>query len=429
MLAAVVVSVWLLWPGAVQPRYQTSALARGDIEAAIAATGNCNAVVTVQVGSQVSGNVKALFADFNTQVKKGQIVALIDPEIFQARVAQARASLAIAQAAQRNSEANRRKNVADLAGAKANSLNQRANVARAKVTALDARAKLARRLQLFEAGVLSIEERDSAQATYDAAVAAQNAAEAQLEASVESFRAAEAQIDVAEAQQQTARAQLLQSEALLAQAETDLRHTEIRSPVDGIVIARRVDVGQTVAASFQAPTIFEIAQDLTKMQVDTNVDESDIGYVRLGQRATFTVDAYPGISFSGDVVQIRQAAINVQNVISYNVVIAVSNAGQKLFPGMTANVRILTETKRNVLKVPNAALRVRLGIGRQAGGTIWMLDGEGKPQSVNVRLGISDGLFSALEEGELSEGARVIVGTSSVGIAAPTRPGFGGPRI
>lgn len=238
----------------------------------------------------------------------------------------------------------------------------------------------------------------------------------------------------------SARAQVKQSEAAVRQAEVDLKHTEIRAPVDGTVIARRVDVGQTVAASLQAPTLFEIAQDLTRMQVDTSVDEADIGQVKTGQAATFTVDAHPGLNFHGLVVQVRQAPINLQNVVTYDVVVAVSNPELKLFPGMTANVRILTEKRENVLRLPTAALRVRLtsvpapksaaGRGEQ---TVYLLDEDGQARAARVRLGITDRVYSVVESGDVQEGQRVIVGVpgkaGATTSAAPAMGGGKGPRI
>jgi HlyD family secretion protein len=323
--------------------YQTAQVTKGALESAISATGTCNAVVTVQVGSQVSGNIKALYADFNTKVKKDQLVALIDPELFQARVSQAQANLDAARAAVVSAEAQVRRAQADVASAQANTENQKAAIARTKVAALDAKSKLARRLDLFQQGILSSEDRDTAQAAYDSALAEQSSAQAMYNASLQATQAAQAQVEVARTQFSTAQAQVKQTSASLHQVQVDLEHTQITAPVDGTVVARRMDVGQTVAASFQAPTIFEIAQDLTKMQVDTSVDEADIGRVRVGQNTTFNVDAYPGQNFSGQVVQIRKAPINVQNVITYDAVVAVPNPDLKLFPGMTANVRILTD--------------------------------------------------------------------------------------
>jgi HlyD family secretion protein len=456
---------WAYLRGQNQVEYRTAKVERGDIEATISATGNPNAVVTVQVGSQVSGNIKELSADFNTKVKKGQLVARIDPEIFEAKVNQAKGNLENARAAVPNARAMIQKTEADIANAKASLEAAKANEAKAKVAVLDAQIKLKSRINLFKEGGISAEERDSAQATYDSNVAALEAAKAQEQAAQFSLRAAQAQHEVAVAQLAAAEAQVKQSEAALKQAQVDLDHTYIRAPVDGTVVSRNVDVGQTVAASLQAPTLFLIAQDLTKMQVDTNVDEADIGRVRVGHPATFTVDAYPDETFGGKVVQIRQAAMNVQNVITYDAVIAVSNPDLKLFPGMTANVKILVDRRENVLKIPNAALRfrppdfkeqpkrggdasVRTPQGsptskgtsdfrgaRRAGGdqTIWALGEDGKPRPVTLKLGITDGSFSEVTEGNLNIGQEVIVGVvSKEGQTAggPAQPfGQRGPRF
>jgi HlyD family secretion protein len=442
------------------PAFRTARVERGNIESTIAATGNSNAVVTVQVGSQVSGNIKELYANFNTKVKKGQLVAKIDPELFDARVNQARATVDSARAALLNAGAQLQKSTADIASAQANLQAAKENVSKANVAVLDAKAKLARRLDMANQGVISREDRETAQATYDTNVAALQTAEAQVRAAESALQASEAQRDVAKAQQASAAAQVRQAQATLQQAEVDLEHTNIFAPVDGTVVARRMDVGQTVAASFQAPTIFEIAQDLTKMQVDTNVDEADIGRVEVGQQANFTVDAYPNEVFHGQVVEIRRAPINTQNVITYDVVVAVPNPDLKLFPGMTANVKILVAKKDGVLKVPNAALRFRppdakpdakqapkagnewsarqsagdrskggksrAGAAGSAGTqTVWILGEDKKPHPARVKLGISDGIGSEVVEGQLHEGDEVIVGTVSKDTpAASGQPSF-----
>lgn len=436
---------WAFFWGPARVEYRTAKVEQGNIDATVSATGNPNAVVTVQVGSQVSGNIKELHADFNTKVKRGQLVARIDPEIFEAKVNQAKGNLENTRAAVLNARAMLQKTEADIANAKASLEVAKANVAKAKVAVVDAKIKLRSRLNLYEDGGISAEERDSAQAAYDSNIAALEAAQAQEQAAVSSLRAAKAQHEVAQAQLAAAEAQVKQSEAALRQAQVDLDHTFIRAPVDGIVVSRNVDVGQTVAASLQAPTLFLIAQDLTKMQVDTNVDEADIGRVRVGQDATFTVDAFPGETFKGKVTQIRQAPLNVQNVITYDAVVAVPNLDLKLFPGMTANVKILVDHRENVTKIPNAALRFRppeskgqtprgddgaarttqgAAAGKGAPGsrggqrvegsqTIWVLGDDKKPKPVTVKLGITDGSFSEVISGELKPGQELIAGISS----------------
>lgn len=429
--------------------YLTTRIDRGDIEATISATGTCNAVVTVQVGSQVSGNIAALFADFNTKVKKNQLVARIDPAPFQAKVDQATASLDSARASVVNARANLAKSQADIANAKANVANQQANLVRAQSAVHDAKIKLDRRVAMQKDGVIAKEDLDTAQATYDQALASLNAAQAQLSAAQDSVQSANAQRDVVQTQLESAQAQVKQQAATLKQVQLDLDHTQIVSPVDGTVIARNMDVGQTVAASFSAPTIFQIAQDLTKMQVDANIDESDIGRVRVDQPVTFTVDAYPGQIFSGAVTQIRQAPTNVQNVITYDVVIKFDNSDLKLFPGMTANVRILTDREMGVLKLPNAALRFRpldavqnekgkgkgnfKGRGGQKGRggaagvqTIYLLGPDGKAIPQRVKLGIGDGNFVAILSDNVKEGDQVITGIASPAAKSATPQGRGG---
>jgi HlyD family secretion protein len=439
---ALVLATGWWWYGHRSPalQFRTARVERGEIQSSISATGNCNAVVTVQVGSLVSGNIKALYADFNTKVKKGQLVAEIDPQLFQARVDQARANLDSANAAVMNAQASLKKAEADIASAVANVANQRANVARMKSALEDAKVKFDRRVQLTKEGVLSREDLDTAQATYDQAVAQLQAVQAQLDAAQKQVQASQAQRDVVAAQVRSAQSDVKQMAAALAQAETDIEHTRILAPVDGTVIARRMDVGQTVAASFQAPTIFEIAQDLTKMQVDTNVDEADIGRVAKGQPVTFTVDAYPSRVFHGFVSQIRKAPINVQNVVTYDVVVAVANPDLKLYPGMTANVRVLTDTVENALKIPNSALRYRppdavltasgsvhaAGPGRQQP-VVWVLGEAGKPRPVGVKLGITDGNSTQVVQGDLRPGEQVIVGDTLKGQGAGRGGSF--PRM
>jgi HlyD family secretion protein len=411
------------------------------------------------------------------------LIARIDPEIFEAKLAQAKADLQNARAAVLNAQASVARAEADVASA-------RANVIRADVMMRDARVKRDSRVELFKEGGISQEERDSAHATHDSAAAGYDAA-------VASQRSAQAQLEVAQAQLAAARASVGQKQAAVDQAQVDLDHTHIRAPVDGTVVSRNVDVGQTVAASLQAPTLFLIAQDLTKMQVETNVDEADISRVVLDQPVSFTVDSYPGQIFRGRVVQIRQAPQIVQNVVTYVVVVAVDNPDHKLKPGMTANVRILVARKDNVLVVPNAAFRVRLeGIGaaggdrdatKRAGGEgaparspgaesrasgaaqegaggwagkrpgagppgmggaagpegsglgsgrarpagiqrLWVLK-DGKPESRGVKIGLSDGQRTEIEQG-LTAGEEVIVAVSrSGGGDRPAKTPIPGSRI
>ena len=441
LLLILVAWFWLADRDGVQ--YRTARIGRGEIDSTISATGNCNAVVSVQVGSLVSGNIKELYADFNTKVKKDQLVARIDPALFEAKVQQMQAALDSARATMLNAESGVHKAEADVAAAKAALEAAKANVAKAKVAVVDGENKYKRRVEMFQQGLIAAEDRETAKANYDSAVAAYEAAQSQQQASDSSYQAALAALDVSHAQLAQGQAQVKQAAANLAQAQFDLEHTYIRAPVDGTVVARRMDVGQTVAASFQAPTLFEIAQDLTKMKVDTNVDEADIGRVKLNEPAEFTVDAYPSQSFRGQVTEIHKAPNNVQNVVTYDVVVGVSNPDLKLFPGMTANVRILADRQENALKLPNAALRFRPpDTGRKSGmvqsvhaasprqeslQAVWVLGSDDKPRPVRVKLGITDGAYSQVVSGDLKEGDQVIVGSAGAK-AAGNQPGAGGGR-
>jgi HlyD family secretion protein len=338
--------------------YKTDRAATGNIRSACIATGTVNPITTVLVGTQVSGRVKELYADFNSPVTKGQLIALIDPAPFESQLEQARANLLSAQAA----------------------------LAKAQATLKEAERNVERKRQLFRSKVIGTSEIDAEET---------NAA-------------------VAKAQAGLSAAQVVQAEASFKLAETNLQYTKIISPVDGIVISRNVDIGQTMAAMFQSPTLFSIAQDLSKMQINTNVDESDIGRIQQGQDAEFVVDAYPETVFTGKVTQVRNAPVVVQNVVTYDVVITVANPDLKLKPGMTANVSIITGVKNSVLRLPNAALRFKpkkmpAGAPADHGQKVWVPDGdEAKP--VPVKTGITDGTWSELVEGSIAEGQELIVG-------------------
>jgi HlyD family secretion protein len=373
-------------------KYITAEVVRGYVSEVATATGTLNAVVTVQVGSQVTGRIKTLNADFNSQVKKGQVVAEIDPDPFQARVDREKAS---------------------LTAAKASVSTARANLEKAKVEVEDAKRSLKRTNELFVRGIISENDKDVAQTRYDSALAEVKAQEASYE---------------------NALAQVEQAKASLKSTESDLSYTKIISPVDGIVISRNVDAGQTVSASLQAPTLFVIAENLTKMQLNASVVEADIGKVSVGQKATFTVDAFIDKKFTGEVTQVRNAPITVQNVVTYDVIIGVENSDLKLKPGMTANVSILTAYKDNTLKIPNAAFRFRPDFDknkdtadilttyvestknekRNEGGIyVWVLSKNDKPGAVPVKIGITDGNFTEIIDGNLKEGDQIIIGVAS----------------
>jgi HlyD family secretion protein len=367
--------------------YQTTTVTRGGLTQAVTATGTLNPVVNVQVGSQVSGNIAKLFADFNSQVKAGQVVAQIDPALFQATVTQTEGDVASAQAA----------------------------LELAKVNAT-------RTQELF---------------------AKKNSSQADLDQAMASLHQAEANVKI--------------KQGALDKAKADLEHCSITSPIDGVVISRNVDVGQTVAASLQAPVIFTIANDLTKMQIDSNVAEADVGVVSIDQGVDFTVDAFPTRTFHGKVVQVRNAPITVQNVVTYDTVIGVSNPDLKLKPGMTANVFIIVAHKDDVLQVKNAALRyrpaeatpppagptnpgnaARPGGGRESGAgrerraerTVYVLPkGGSRPHSVQIKTGISDGIVTEVLEG-LKEGDQVVTAelASASPAASPAVNPFSGQR-
>jgi HlyD family secretion protein len=341
------------------PRYRLARVERGPLTAAVSATGNLNAVITVQVGSQVSGQIKELLVDFNSIVKKGQVIARIDPDIFVAKVTQATADLDSAKATVLNQQAQIERARADVDNARAAHAEAKAQTAKAQVAVSDTKRDYDRKTELFTRQLIAKSDLDSSQAAHDSAVAQLDSARAHEQAFASAIQSSIAQLRVTEAMLASARAQVEQKHAALKQAQLDLDHTTIGAPVDGVVVSRQVDVGQTVAASLQAPVLFTIAQDLTKMQVETSVDEADIGRIKVGDRATFTVDAFPGETFVGTVTQIRKAALVVQNVVTYTVIVAVKNPSGRLLPGMTANVKLVVAQKPSVLKVPNSALRFR----------------------------------------------------------------------
>lgn len=360
--------------------YLTATVDRGDVVDVVGATGTLEPVTMVQVGSQVSGTIASLHADFNTVVTQNQVIARLDPSLFEARLGQARANVVATRAA----------------------------VDRQRAAAQDAASKLARAEELSRQELLPASDLETARTT------AQSAA----------------------AQLKEAEAAVSQATANVAQADVDLAHTVITAPIDGVVIARSVDVGQTVAASLQAPVLFEIANDLAHMQVKAAIDEADVGRVRTGQDVTFRVDAYPDREFAGQVQQVRLQPVTDQNVVTYNTIIAVDNAGQLLMPGMTATVSVVVRRSEDVLRLPVAALRFRpdapaadagpaaqraatrrgAGQGMSEGqprsgheATVYVPAPRGQAQPRQVRLGLSDGRYVEVQAG-LDEGATVIVG-------------------
>ncbi|MDP2834836.1 MAG: efflux RND transporter periplasmic adaptor subunit [Pseudomonadota bacterium] len=403
---------WQPWKKAdVGPQFRLGKVERGALSAAVSASGALNALVTVQVGSQVSGLIKEIHADFNAEVKRGQVIARLAPETFETRVAQADADV---KAAASGAEV-----------ARGTLLVRQAEESKARIALDDAIRTLERRRALVAQQFISPAELDTAQAAADTAR--------------EQLRLARADVGVAQAQVASATAGIAQRQAALRQARVELGYTVIRSPVEGVVISRNVDVGQTVAASFQAPVLFVIARDLAKMEVNVAVDEADVGRVQPGQKVRFSVDAYPGERFTGQVSQIRKAPQSNNNVTTYSVMATVANPELKLLPGMTANARVLTEERSAVLKVPNEALRfrpvdadgtpIKLEVrGREEGpgipGRVWVVGKEGQPAPVVVRLGVSDGRATEILKGEVKEGMEIILAMAEgAGKAAkPARP-------
>jgi HlyD family secretion protein len=353
---AIFVAIWAFRDNGENMMYQTEPVTRGEIMASVSATGTISAVTTVEVGTQVSGTIKEIYVDYNSQVEEGQLIALINPEIFEAQAEQAEASLALAKA----------------------------GVLKANATLDDAKRNLDRMKQLSGRNLIAQSELDAAQTQYA----------------------------LAEAGLSEAKAQVGQARAALKKAQVDLKNSRIYSPVDGVVISKSVDVGQTVAASFQTPTLFTIAEDLTKMQIETSVDEADIGRVSEGQEVIFTVDAYPSLTFSGTVSQVRIEPIMVENVTTYTTVVSVENPDLKLKPGMTANVTIVTDRHPQALRVPSAALRFRPSdhplVGEITGEAVWIVKGS-DIHPVAIESGISDGRYVEVASGEVKEGDSVVV--------------------
>ena len=389
-------------------KYRLGKVERGPLQAVVVASGTLNAVTTVQVGSQVSGQVQEIFADFNTQVKKNQVIARIDPQSFELRVNQARADVDAARSA--------------VAVAVSGLASQKAELGRVRVNLADAERDLNRKKTLVEKNFISPAELDKARTLYDS--------------TIEQVKSVEAQRGIAESQIGSAEAAVKQREALLKQAQVDLERTIIRAPVNGTVILRNIDAGQTVAASLQAPVLFTIAQDLRDMQVEAAIDEADVGRLGVGQQASFTVDAFPRRNFTGEIRQIRKSPVNVQNVISYTVVISAANPDQSLLPGMTANVRVVVDSRENVLKVANSALRFRpplpsavRGAAATAPGRVWAPGPGGQPKAIDVRAGLTDGTSTEILEGPLKEGDDIIIGTGEAPGAAKKAGGPTGARM
>jgi HlyD family secretion protein len=359
LIAAMAVGGFTYFNGNKKTSFLKTKVQRGNVEAAISATGTINAVTSTAVGSQVSGNVLTLYADFNSVVKKGEKVAKIDPAPFETKVNQAKAALDSANAGIQNAEVALKKADYDIASAKLNIAQQKSALQRAESQVAEAKRLLDQKDKMVKAGIGTQSDYDSQKANYDQAVLSVESAKAAVETANSNLASVTAQREVAVTQAVTAKSQVVSAQANLENANLDLDHTNIYSPVSGIVISRVVDLGQTVQASMNAPTLFTIAQDLSTMRLETAIDQADISRVQEHQTATFTVDAFPGQTFRGDVVQIRRLPVTQSGVTTYTVETVVENPDLKLFPGMTANVRLVTDRLENVLKIPSAAVRFR----------------------------------------------------------------------
>ncbi len=439
-LVAVVTVGMVLRARSADPKYLTAKVQRGDITAVVQATGTINPLTTVPVGSSVSGTVKYIFADFNTRVHAEQVLAQLDPAIYEAQVIQARGNL-------ENAEANIKNLEASVSAMEAAIQSNQANVARLEAAVSYARTTAARVTDLFKQGILAKDQYELSQSTLDQTEAQLRAAQAQRNQSYAQWRQTKAQL-------QQARAQVETMTGLLSQAETNFRYTTIVSPIDGTIVARNVTVGQSVAASLQAPVVFTIAQDLKRMQVYAKTDESDTGSIRIGTEVSFQVDAFPTEQFHGRVSAIRLNAYTVQNVVTYDTVIDFENNEEKLLPGETAYVTIPTGHASSALKVSNAALRFTPEMPRKeldelynsfrippaarashlgAWQVVWKLSGK-KLIPMAIRAGITDYSSTEVREGKLKEDDEVVIGQEISRNAQqpqgqfPGGPRFGGPR-
>jgi HlyD family secretion protein len=411
-------------------KFRTAKVERSDLVSTVSATGTLNAVTTVQVGSQLSGIIQKLHVDFNSVVKTGELLAELDPATFAATVAQVKADVLAARTAVTAAQTDLKSLDAEVASAEAGIASARAGVRKAEVLLADRELLLKRTQALAAKNFAAAQDLDTARANRNTAVAEVEAARAAISQAESRRLTALAQRANGDSKVEQARAQLSQRQAALDMASVNLERTRIFSPIDGVVVSRSIDVGQTVAASFQAPVLFTIANDLRRMQINANVDEADIGRVQVGQTVEFTVDAYPDERFPGKVVQIRLQPIVTQNVVTYDTVIEVANEKLLLRPGMTASVYIQTAHAKGVLKLPNGATSYRPASVPATGATsatvdeprqpkkghklVYVPDGTGT-RALEVEIGISDASYTEVRAGTLKEGELVIIGDDSDG--------------
>jgi len=405
--------------------FSTDKITVGNIRNFISASGSLAAITTVEVGSQLSGNIEKLYADFNDEVKAGQLVAQLEDSTYRAQLLQAQANLENARATELGIEAQAKNLQASLLTAKAEIQVSHSNIRKAEVAVEDSERNYRRIRELFERKLVAASDQDSALTTLESQKASLTAAKAQLESSKAREMAIMAQFEALDADRSGAKARIRQMEAQLSVAQINLDRTRIYSPIDGVVISRAVDEGQTVAASLQAPKLFVIAQDLKKMQIDTAVDEADIGVVKQGQKVSFTVDAYRNRSFKGVVDQVRLSPLESSNVVTYSVMVRVDNEDLSLKPGMTANAEIITGEREGVLRLPARALyfkapedfdrlakRQKKDREKLATDTlpVWILDDSGNPNYKTAKIGISNQDYIEILSGELKNGDQAIVG-------------------
>ncbi len=409
----------------VVPVFLTAPLERGSIATVVKASGTVEAVVTVDVSSQLSGRVAEVFVNFNDTVKAGQPIAQLDQEIFSARVKEARAAWSVARAdAQVQRAALARAKVAVL---NAQTARRMAEAQSAAISAKHGEAEqdFQRKLQLARTGTATERELSQAKALRDSSVADLHASIEQIQMKAEAISIAEAERQMAEANLENARAVVEQRGAALDQAQLDLERSVLRAPIDGVIIKRDVNAGQTVAVSLEAKTLFKIANDLREMEVHGKIDEADVGRLRVGQTAEFTVDAYPDRTFRGQVLQIRKSPEVVQNVVTYTAITSAPNPDLLLLPGMTAQLRVVVSESGDVVKIPDQALRFRpsgsvvassqrsLNETDSGSATVWVVGRDGQPSPVAVKLGARDDAAAALLEGALDESQQVIIGTAN----------------
>lgn len=426
-----------------QPSYRLAKIDRGSIQATVNATGTINPTTTIIVSSQLSGQVVEVLADYNSEVKAGQVVARLNSDQVRAKLDAARADLEQMRATRLVQEAQINRVHADVEKAHAAEADAAAQVARNEALLTEAERAVQRQSELKARGVTTEAAYDTSRTQRDAQKAALDSARAQLASAKASISGLAADLQVAKSNLQAASAQVMQREAAVRQIEVDLRNTDIRSPVSGTIVQRNIELGQTVAASLQAPTLFLIADNLRFMEIAANIDETDVGRIRPGQRVAFTVSAHPGRTFQGIVKQVRLGSTTVQNVVIYTTIVSVENPRGELLPGMTANLRLETDRRDDVIRVPNAALRWRPadaatalpeprgempkrggGARREGanprspegaagfvgqGGRVYFVGSNGKPESAAVRLGVTDGGITEVITG-LEAGREVIIG-------------------